>query len=304
METKINSFLEYLVVERGYSKNTLSAYAIDLTQFLEHLQKELETPKTNWAEVAKEDIVSYILHLRGDRRYTASTVARKVAAIKSFFKFLAQEEVIPGNPTAGLDSPKVERRLPRAISQEEVKQLLAQTAAAAAEGSPKGLRDQALLQLAYATGMRASELISLNLDDLSLASGSVRCLGKGGKERVIPIHPLAVRTLSAYIDKARGQFLKERGERALFLNQRGQRLTRQGLWLILKGYVQRAGLTARVTPHTLRHSFATHLLGGDADLINVQQLLGHANVSTTQIYTQVTTDRLREVYNRSHPRAK
>lgn len=304
METKIKAFLGHLTVERGYSQNTLAAYQIDLLQFLEYLQVQGIPPKENWADVSKEDIVSYILHLRGDRRYTASTVARKVAALKSFFKFLAQEEEIPGNPTTGLDSPKVERRLPRAISQEEVKLLLAQPAATAAEGSPKGLRDQALLELAYATGMRASELVSLNVDDVSLASGSVRCLGKGSKERIIPIHPRAVRALSAYIDNGRGHFLKEPGGRALFLNQRGQRLTRQGLWLILKGYVHQAGLTSRVTPHTLRHSFATHLLGGDADLINVQQLLGHANVSTTQIYTQVTTDRLREVYNRSHPRAK
>lgn len=304
MEAKVNSFLEYLRVERGYSKNTFSAYQIDLGQFLEYISKQSDGQKQNWADVSKEDVVSYILHLRGDRRYTASTVARKVAAIKSFFKFLAQEEEIPGNPTTGLDSPRVERRLPRTISQDEVRQLLAQPAAAAADGNPKGLRDQALLELAYATGMRASELVSLNLDDVSLASGSVRCFGKGSKERIIPIHSRAVRALQAYIDKGRTHFLKERSERALFLNQRGQRLTRQGLWLILKGYVQKAGLSSRVTPHTLRHSFASHLLGGDADLINVQQLLGHANVSTTQIYTQVTTDRLREVYNRSHPRAK
>lgn len=302
MEAKVKDFLEYLAVERGYSKNTLSAYEIDLSQFLDFLRRGGK--ENSWGEVSKEDIVSYVLHLRGDRRYSSSTVARKVAAIKSFFKFLSQEEVVPGNPTTGLDSPKVERRLPRVISLEEVKQILAQPAEAAAEGDPKALRDQALLELAYATGMRASELVSLNLDDVNLASASVRCLGKGSKERIIPIHPRAIRALQAYLERGRVRFLKDPHERALFLNQRGQRLTRQGLWLILKEYVTRAGIPVRVTPHTLRHSFATHLLDGDADLINVQQLLGHANVSTTQVYTQVTTNRLREVYERSHPRAK
>lgn len=300
---RIDNFLEHLSVEKGYSLNTLSAYKIDLTQFLDHLMALAEGRRWVWAGVEKPDLVSYIRHLKEGRQYASSTVARKVAAIKSFFHFLWREGHISDDPTAALDSPRVEKRLPRVISFEEVKSLLAQPSK---EGGVKGWRDRALLQLLYATGMRASEVVSLNLDDLNLASASVRCWGKGSKERIIPIHAQAVATLRDYVERGRMEFLKPEsaGERALFLNQRGKRLTRQGLWLIVKGYVKEAGLSEGVTPHTLRHSFATHMLDGDADLINVQQLLGHASVSTTQIYTHVSSERLREVYDKSHPRAK
>lgn len=300
---RVDNFLEHLSVEKGYSLNTLSAYKIDLTQFHDHLMALAEGRRWVWAGVEKPDLVSYIRHLKEGRQYASSTVARKVAAIKSFFHFLWREGHISDDPTAALDSPRVEKRLPRVISFEEVKSLLAQPSK---EGGVKGWRDRALLQLLYATGMRASEVVSLNLDDLNLASASVRCWGKGSKERIIPIHAQAVATLRDYIERGRMEFLKPEnaGERALFLNQRGKRLTRQGLWLIVKGYVKEAGLSEGVTPHTLRHSFATHMLDGDADLINVQQLLGHASVSTTQIYTHVSSERLREVYDKSHPRAK
>ena len=300
---RVDNFLEHLSVEKGYSLNTLSAYKIDLTQFLDYLMALAEERRWVWAGVEKPDIISYIRHLKEGRQYASSTVARKVAAIKSFFHFLWREGHISDDPTAALDSPRVEKRLPRVISFEEVKSLLAQPSK---EGGVKGSRDRALLQLLYATGMRASEVVSLNLDDLNLASASVRCWGKGSKERIIPIHAQAVATLRDYVERGRREFLKPEnaGERALFLNQRGKRLTRQGLWLIVKGYVKEAGLSEGVTPHTLRHSFATHMLDGDADLINVQQLLGHASVSTTQIYTHVSSERLREVYDKSHPRAK
>ncbi|MBI3287166.1 MAG: site-specific tyrosine recombinase XerD [Chloroflexi bacterium] len=300
MDSHIQNFLSYVSAEKGYSANTRSAYAIDLEQFAEYL---LAQPRSihDWAQVDKDAIVGFILHLKGDRQYASATVARKVAAIKSFFHFLWREGIIPDDPTATLDSPRVEKRLPRALTLEEVKRLLAEPAK---QNNAKGLRDRALLELAYATGMRASELVALNLDDVSLASASVRCWGKGSKERIIPVHARAVRVLQEYLEKGRRQFLRNPAERALFLNQRGEGLTRQGLWLIIKGYVEQAGLSQKVTPHTLRHSFATHMLDGDADLINVQQLLGHANVSTTQIYTHVTTERLREVYDQSHPRAK
>jgi len=299
---RIDEFLEYLSVEKGYSPNTLSAYDIDLTQFLGYLMALAEGRRWAWAGVEKADIISYIMHLKEERQYASSTVARKVAAIKSFFHFLWREGHISDDPTAALDSPRVAKRLPRVISFEEVKALLAQPAK---EGRAKGLRDHALLHLLYATGMRASEVVALNLDDLNLASASVRCWGKGSKERIIPIHAQAAEALRQYIERGRREFLKPENpaERALFLNQRGKRLTRQGLWLIVKGYVREAGLPQGVTPHTLRHSFATHMLDGDADLINVQQLLGHANVSTTQIYTHVSSERLREVYDRAHPRA-
>ncbi|HAL61526.1 MAG TPA: site-specific tyrosine recombinase XerD [Chloroflexi bacterium] len=303
VEERIDNFLEHLSIEKGYSPNTLSAYRIDLTQFIDYLMALAQGRRWVWAGVEKPDIISYIMHLKEERQYASSTVARKVAAIKSFFHFLWREGHISDDPTAALDSPRVEKRLPRVISFGEVKSLLAQPGK---EGGAKGLRDHALLHLLYATGMRASEVVSLNLDDLNLASASVRCWGKGSKERIIPIHAQAVEALREYMERGRREFLKPEnpGERALFLNQRGGRLTRQGLWLIVKGYVKEAGLPEGVTPHTLRHSFATHMLDGDADLINVQQLLGHASVSTTQIYTHVSSERLREVYDRSHPRAK
>lgn len=300
---RIDDFLEHLSVEKGYSPHTLSAYETDLSQFLDYLMAQAQERRWVWAGVEKRDIISYIMHLKGERQYASSTVARKVAAIKSFFHFLWRDGHINDDPTAALDSPRVEKRLPRVISLEEVKSLLAQPSKG---GDAKGLRDRALLHLLYATGMRASEVVALKLDDLNLASASARCWGKGSKERIIPIHPQAVEALREYVERGRREFLKPEnpGERALFLNQRGKRLTRQGLWLIVKGYVKEAGLPEGITPHTLRHSFATHMLEGDADLINVQQLLGHASVSTTQIYTHVSSERLREVYDRSHPRAK
>ncbi len=254
-----------------------------------------------WGRVGKDDILSYILHLKHERGYVAATVARKVAAIKSLFHFLWRDGVIAEDPTATLESPRVEKRLPRAISQSAVLRLLAEPAKGE---TPKAARDSALLELAYATGMRASEIVSLDVDDVNLPSGSIRCFGKGSKERIIPIYPRAADALRRYLEQARRGFLKNPGERALFLNQRGRRLTRQGLWLIIKSYAEDAGLPDTVTPHTLRHSFATHMLDGDADLINVQQLLGHANVSTTQVYTQVTTERLHEAFEKAHPRAR
>ncbi len=205
------------------------------------------------------------------------------------------------DPTATLDSPRVKKYLPRAISQEDVELLLD---APGKGDEPRALRDRAILELLYATGMRVSELVSLNEGDVDLASASVRCFGKGGKERVIPVYERAVQAIEGYINKGRVRLLRQSDEKALFLNQRGERLTRQGLWLIVKGYVRQAGIKVAVTPHTLRHSFATHMLRGGADLRNVQELLGHANIATTQVYTQVSNERLREVYDDAHPRAK
>ncbi|MFQ5945000.1 MAG: site-specific tyrosine recombinase XerD [Anaerolineae bacterium] len=303
MESQIQSFLEFLSVEKGYARNTLSAYQTDLNQFAGYLTERDRSLAygEGWGRVGKDDILSYILHLKHERGYASATVARKVAAIKSHFHFLWRDGVIAEDPTATLESPRVEKRLPRAISQSAVRKLLAEPAKGE---TPKAARDSALLELAYATGMRASEIVSLDLDDVNLPSGSIRCFGKGSKERIIPIYPRAAEALRRYLEHARRGFLKNPSERALFLNQRGRRLTRQGLWLIIKGYAEDAGLPDTVTPHTLRHSFATHMLDGDADLINVQQLLGHANVSTTQVYTQVTTERLHEAFEKAHPRAR
>lgn len=302
MVERIDDFLTFLSAERGCSENTISAYRGDLSQFREFLRRRYGIlDQDPWHTVQRDDILSYIMYLKGDREYAAATAARKIAAIRSFFHFLVAEGVIMDDPTATLDSLRVRKHLPKPISVEEVNRLLAEPGKSS---SHKGLRDRAILELLYATGMRVSELISLKVDDVDLASASVRCWGKGFKERVIPMHPQAVAALRDYLEKARAHLVKDADERTLFLNMRGRPLTRQGLWLIFKQYVERAGLPSDVTPHTLRHSFATHMLDRNADLINVQKLLGHTSISTTQVYTHVSRERLREVYDESHPRAK
>ncbi len=301
MQKKIEEFLTYLKVEKAYSENTRVAYKNDLGQFLSFLSRRVELGVIDWGGVKRDHLVAYILHLKTEREYASTTVARKVAAIKSFFHFLVAEGFIKDDPTATLDSPRVKKYLPRAISQEDVEKLLD---AASKKDTPRGLRDRAILELLYASGMRVSELVALNVSDVDLASASVRCFGKGGRERVIPVYQRAVEAVETYLNKGRIHLLRDPEQKALFLNQRGKRLTRQGLWLIVKGYVKEAGLSITVTPHTLRHSFATHMLRGGADLRNVQELLGHANIATTQVYTQVSNERLRQVYDEAHPRAK
>jgi integrase/recombinase XerD len=300
--SRIEEFLTYLSAEKGCSDNTISAYRVDLEQFKEYLERRYGGDEDLlWRRVEKKDIISYVMYLKGDREYAASTSARKVAAIRSFFHFLVAEGLIRDDPTATLDSLRVKKHLPKPMTVEQVERLLAEPEKLS---SYKGLRDQAILELLYATGMRVSELVALKVDDVNLASASVRCWGKGSKERVIPIHQRAVASLRDYLDKARAHFVKDGDEKGLFLNMRGKPLTRQGLWLIFKDYADKAGLSDEVTPHTLRHSFATHMLDRDADLINVQKLLGHTSLSTTQVYTHVSSERLREAYDDSHPRAK
>ena len=301
MLKKIEDFLNFLSLEKGSPQNTLIAYQNDLTQLARFLNEQDSFEVKSWDDVDKDMIIAYILHIK-EREYAASTVARKVAATKSFFHFLVAEELIRDDPTATLDSPKVKKQLPKAISVEEIELLLAEPAK---DSTPKALRDKAMLELLYATGMRATELVELGLYDINLPSNSVRVIGKGDKERIIPIHSRAVQAIETYLRKGRTQFLKDTEEKALFLNPRGERLTRQGLWLIIKDYVERAGLDPDITPHTLRLSFATHMLeSGEATLVDVQQFLGHANISTTQIYTRVTSKHKRLVYDKAHPRAK
>jgi integrase/recombinase XerD len=300
MRDKINDFLIHIGVEKSYSGNTLAAYRNDLAQFAQYLQEDVSPPLTEWSQINKQAIADYILHLK-DLEYTSATVARKVAAIKSFFHFLMFSGVVGDDPTATLSSPRVQKRLPRTLSRDEVERLLAQPAQ---DDNPRSLRDAALLELLDATGMRVSELVSLALDDVSLDDATVRVPGKGGKVRTIPIPARSVEAVRKYMMRGRPHFVRDPEQRALFLNPRGTQLTRQGLWLIIKRYVEQAGIKSDVTPHTLRHSFAAHMLEGGADLRNVQELLGHSNISTTQIYTHVSSDRLRQAYEESHPRAK
>jgi integrase/recombinase XerD len=236
-----------------------------------------------------------------ERQYAPTTIARKVAAARSFFGFLTAEGIIKTDPTKNMSSPSVGKPLPKPISISEVRRLLEQPAK---QDTAEAKRDKAMLELLYASGMRISELVSLNLGDIDLDGGFVRCLGKGKKERMIPIYEGAARSVKEYIDKVRPRVSRNKSETALFLNPRGERLTRQGFWQKLKEYVKSAKLSSEVSPHTLRHSFATHMLSGGADLRAVQELLGHANISTTQVYTHLTNEHVRRTYEKSHPRAK
>ena len=296
MQQQLEHFLDYLTVERGLSPNTTAAYRTDLDQFMQFMA---ERHLTAWSAVSRDDLVSFLIFLK-EKRYANSTVARRTAAIKSLFDYLMAENIVLSNPTEHLDSPKVDRFLPKAISVMQVDELLELPLTT---GGPEGLRDKAMIELLYATGVRVSELMALNVHDVDLVAQHIRCIGKGNKERMLPMVGTATTAIEEYLDMGRGQIGRSAEEKALFLNHRGKRLTRQGFWLILKGYAERLGLHD-LTPHTLRHSFATHMLNNGADLRAVQELLGHASISTTQIYTQVSTDRLHKVYDKAHPRAK
>jgi len=281
MKTKIQQFLDYIMEEKGYSTNTLAAYRNDLSQFVEQIESKIDS----WEQVDRDLIIDYIMAMKADQEYASSTVARKVAAIKSFFHYLVDHGLLEDDPTATLDSPKVRKRLPKAISAEDLERLLAEPAN---DRTAKGLRDRALLELLYATGLRVTEVVSLDVDDVNLASSTLRLVRSRDKaERIVPIHDRAIEPLREYLERGRMQLLRDADEQALFLNHRGHRLTRQGLWLIVKHYVREVGIVEDVTPHTLRHTFAAHLIERKANLEYVQEILGHASISTTQVYTQV-----------------
>jgi len=303
MRDYIDNFLKYLMVEKGFSKNTEEAYRNDLCQLeafiSEEASKRGESP--SWEHFDRQEMLSYMLFLK-EKRYASTTLARKIAAAKSFFKFLTEEHKIQQNPTENIASLKVGRSLPKPISVSQARRLLEEPTK---YNSPEAKRDKAMLELLYASGMRVSELVALNLGDVDISGGYVRCFGKGHKERMIPIYPRAAQCIDEYLTQARPCIIQNGSdEKAMFLNVRGDRLTRQGLWQILKGYAKDANIETEVTPHTLRHSFATHMLNGGADLRMVQELLGHANISTTQVYTHLTSEHVRNTYDKSHPRAK
>jgi integrase/recombinase XerD len=299
---QISRFLDFLSVERGLSSNTLEAYKRDLTRY----RACLASAGVADATLAEEATVAgFVAHLSASRygeghQYKPSSVARSLAAVRSFHLFLLREGETKKNPAEGVVRPKVPRNLPRPLSVGEVEALLA----APNEADPAGMRDRAILETMYGSGLRISELVGLDVDDADLEEGSVRVVGKGNKERVVPLGRFAVAALGSYLTRSRPLFAGGSSRAALFLNQRGGRLTRQGTAKILKASAVRAGLLRRVTPHTLRHSFATHLLEGGADIRVVQELLGHATLATTQIYTLVSGERLREEYFSAHPRAR
>ncbi len=299
----IKSFLNYLAVEKGYSEHTIAAYRNDLTGLADFAQSEAsrQGPSPSWANFGRQTMLSYMLFLK-ERGYVATTMARKVAAARSFFGFLVSEGTIKTNPTENMSSPSVGKALPKPIPINQVRLLLEQPAKLS---TAEARRDRAMLELLYASGMRISELVALNLGDVNTEGDYfVRCFGKGRKERIIPLYEQIAKTVKKYMDEDRLKLSRGRKEDALFLNARGDRLTRQGFWQKLKEYAKSAGLSDRISPHTLRHSFATHMLSGGADLRSVQELLGHANISTTQVYTHLTTEHVRRTYDKSHPRAK
>ncbi len=301
MDTCVNEFLEFLSVEKGASGNTIAAYRNDLGQLEEFIAGKKNGHIISWPTINQSRVMEYILHLKS-QSYAEATVARKVAAVKSFFSFLQAEGQLKANPTEQLASPKVGKMLPKPLSVQEIDELLEQPSR---RNTPEAKRDRAMLELMYATGLRVTELVSLDLNDVQIDGEKpyVRLLGKGNRERQVPLLDQPVQELSEYIRLARLRLVGERNETALFVNRRGERLTRQGFWLILKGYAADAGIRGHVTPHTLRHSFATHMLRGGMDIHKVQELLGHANISTTQVYTQVSREHIREAYDKAHPRA-
>lgn len=295
MEELINRFINYLGVERGLALNTLESYGRDLKQYSQYLGND---EAERFDRVSRNSIVAYLRHLQRQGKATA-TIARRLAALKAFYQFLVRENYLDKDPTANLESPKLEKRLPKVLTIKEVEQLLRQPQPT----TPTGMRDKAMLELLYATGIRVSELVCLNLGDVNLELGYLRCTGKGAKERIVPLGSMAIKSIRLYLGEGRNRLLKNNHEQALFVNHHGRRLTRQGFWKIVKRYAMEAKITKEITPHTLRHSFATHLLENGADLRSVQEMLGHADISTTQIYTHITKGRLKEVYAKTHPRA-
>ena len=285
MEEDIKLFLDYSASEKKYSKNTLAAYSNDLNQLADYAKSESSAVGLGPSEpkLSARLLSGYLQNLRG-RKYKSSTVARKIAAAKSFLKFMVGRGRLRGDLAPNLASPHVSKSLPKPLSVSEVRRLLSEPAKLSTTDAK---RDKTMLEILYATGLRASELMALNTRDVDLKKSTVRCSGSGSRVRVIPIDQPVARLVKEYVDVVRPELLNDEKEVALFLNRRGERLTRQGFWQIVQGYADKVGLSGKVTPRSLRHSFAAHKLKGGADLQSVQELLGHAHISTTRVYTQV-----------------
>jgi integrase/recombinase XerD len=292
-EAVLQVFLEFLSVEKGLSSNTIQSYARDLVKLFRFLRKE----RASWMKADEEGLVRFIHH-QSRAGLSPRSMARLISSIKSFYNFLVLDGMIKKNPAVNLSSPKTRLALPKFLTVREVESLLGQPD----EENVRGVRDKAMLELLYATGLRVSELIALRAKNVNLEDGFLLCVGKGGKERIVPIGNSAAKAVRRYLEESRDKFIKESSE-YLFLSQRGNAFTRQGFWKLLKGYAKKAGLVQKISPHVLRHSFATHLLERGADLRSVQMMLGHSQITTTQVYTHVSRMRLRRVYDKYHPRA-
>jgi len=292
-EAVLQVFLEFLSVEKGLSSNTIQSYARDLEKLFRFLRKE----GILWMKTDEEGLVRFIHH-QSRAGLSPRSMARLISSIKSFYNFLVLDGMVRKNPAVNLSSPKTWLALPKFLTVKEVESLLGQPD----EENVRGVRDKAMLELLYATGLRVSELIALRVKNVNLEDGFLLCVGKGGKERIVPIGDSAALAVRRYLEEGRDKFLKESSE-YLFLSQRGNAFTRQGFWKLLKGYAKKAGLVRKISPHVLRHSFATHLLERGADLRSVQLMLGHSQITTTQVYTHVSRKRLRRVYDKYHPRA-
>ena len=289
----VESFLDFLQKDKKLSDNTLQSYNRDIKLYCSYLDNNNLDP----VKTTEEDLADYLEALKENGK-AVSTVSRNLASLRSFYQYLYRTKVVPEDPTINLESPKIERKLPKVLTSEQVELLLEQPKCV----DLKGYRDKAMLELVYATGIRVTELISLNIADINLESGYIKCAGKA-KERIIPIGTLAVNALKEYVEKSRNILLKDENDQALFVNVNGHRLTRQGFWKIIKQYKTQANIDIDITPHTLRHSFAVHLLENGAELRAIQEMLGHSDISSTQVYAQIGQNRIKDVYMKSHPRA-
>lgn len=296
MDQQIDAFTEYLSVEKGLARQSIEAYARDLSGYLNHIQSEYKI--ASWNEVGKSDVMNYLQHLMDDGK-ASSTVSRTLSALKSFHYFMVMEGYLRNNPAEHIERPRQAGILPKTLSMREVEALFS-----AARGErPLDIRTTAMLELLYSTGMRVSELVDLKLSDLNLDMGFVHCTGKGNKERIIPMGEYASTSIQLYLEEGRPILIRNEDHNYLFVNHHGRKMSRQGFWKLIRTVAQKAKIHKKLSPHTLRHSFATHLLDNGADLRAVQEMLGHSDISTTQIYTHISQNRMRDVYRKYHPRA-
>ncbi len=294
MNTYIEDYTSFMTDVRHKSANTVESYKRDITQYMAFLT---ETGVPDASAATKTTVLSYMLYLQKKGK-ASSTISRTLASLRSFYLYMQRSGAVSVNPTSNLEAPHVEKKMPQILTGSEVERLLEQPSVS----DNKGIRDKAMLELLYATGIRVSELISLDKADVNISMSFIRCRG-GKKERIIPMGATAKEALTLYLKNARPYMIREENEEALFVNMSGQRLSRQGFWKLIKHYRNEAGIQAEITPHTLRHSFAAHLLENGADLRSIQEMMGHADISSTQLYSRVVNSKIKDVYAKAHPRA-